>query len=290
MNFKLKMIVAAAAMVVAGSASAAFENTGTGNGIGNSSLSFFAIDNTGANKSSTFIDLLYNYEDFKTVAATAGTKIVWNFNTNSLTVNGVSQTAGSWSSAFTAFQNAGTLAASDKVQWGVYGGDSVSSGDVPGDYGYLVTSTSTLSTIKSQTQKNMSNFSGGVDALYTNANAKLNGDASTALTGSATNFVGASTNFGVALNFMGKAAFKVAANEGVDQSFYLVDNSNLVRPDLAGVTQFGAGSPFEAAKFSYAAGVLTYTVPVPEPESYAMLLAGLGMLGFMARRRLGNRV
>ncbi|WP_221227777.1 PEP-CTERM sorting domain-containing protein [Rhodocyclus tenuis] len=285
MNFKLKMIAAAAAMVVAGGANAAFEDFASGN----SSLGFFAIDNTGTNKSSTFIDLLYNYEDFKTVAATAGTKIVWNFNTNSLTVNGVSQTAGSWSSAFTAFQNAGTLAGSDKVQWGVYGGDSVSSGDVPGDYGYLVTSTSTLSTIKTQQQNNMSSFS-LANSLYIPANQKADGDASTALNGTAINFVGASYKFGTQLNFQGKAAFKVAANEGVDQSFYLVDNSNIVDDRYAGVTQFGAGSPFQAAKFSYSAGVLTYTVPVPEPESYAMLLAGLGMLGFMARRRLGNRV
>ena len=33
--------------------------------------------------------------------------------------------------------------------------------------------------------------------------------------------------------------------------------------------------------FTYEGGVLA----VPEPETYAMLLAGLGMLGFMARRR-----
>ncbi|WP_294267742.1 FxDxF family PEP-CTERM protein [Propionivibrio sp.] len=31
--------------------------------------------------------------------------------------------------------------------------------------------------------------------------------------------------------------------------------------------------------------VESFTAPVPEPESYAMLLAGLGLLGFMARRR-----
>jgi PEP-CTERM motif len=33
------------------------------------------------------------------------------------------------------------------------------------------------------------------------------------------------------------------------------------------------------------AGVLNITNPVPEPESYAMLLVGLGFMGFTARRR-----
>ena len=32
-------------------------------------------------------------------------------------------------------------------------------------------------------------------------------------------------------------------------------------------------------------GVLNIAQPVPEPESYAMLMAGLGLIGFMARRR-----
>jgi len=32
-------------------------------------------------------------------------------------------------------------------------------------------------------------------------------------------------------------------------------------------------------------GVWSTTAPVPEPETYAMMLAGLGLLGFVARRR-----
>lgn len=36
------------------------------------------------------------------------------------------------------------------------------------------------------------------------------------------------------------------------------------------------------------AGVLNLTNPVPEPETYAMLLAGLGLMGFMSRRKNVN--
>ena len=37
-------------------------------------------------------------------------------------------------------------------------------------------------------------------------------------------------------------------------------------------------------------GITDLTTPVPEPETYAMLLAGLGLLGFMARRSKGATV
>ena len=48
------------------------------------------------------------------------------------------------------------------------------------------------------------------------------------------------------------------------------------------------GIQLQSAGYSLGIASTTITVsavPVPEPESYAMMLAGLGALGFMARRR-----
>ena len=43
-------------------------------------------------------------------------------------------------------------------------------------------------------------------------------------------------------------------------------------------------APLNTTTFSFA-GDWKYAAPIPEPETYAMLLAGLGLMGFVARRR-----
>ena len=60
------------------------------------------------------------------------------------------------------------------------------------------------------------------------------------------------------------------------QSFGFVSNS----ANIARVSITGDGVVLDN---------LTYTQPVPEPESYAMLVAGLGMMGLIARRRTAGR-
>ena len=47
------------------------------------------------------------------------------------------------------------------------------------------------------------------------------------------------------------------------------------------LTIFGTGTTLGAAPYS----VNIFATHVPEPESYVMMLAGLGALGFLARRR-----
>lgn len=58
--------------------------------------------------------------------------------------------------------------------------------------------------------------------------------------------------------------------------------------DLFGTNTLGGGVSY--LEWSGSPGYaqisdITFTTPVPEPETYAMLLAGLGLLGFAARRR-----
>ncbi len=57
-----------------------------------------------------------------------------------------------------------------------------------------------------------------------------------------------------------------------DTGFLTVSFVNLTGSDLGGIV-------------SRVAGVNGFSSAIPEPETYAMMVAGLGLLGFMLRRR-----
>ncbi len=62
-------------------------------------------------------------------------------------------------------------------------------------------------------------------------------------------------------------------------------NSPLTFTGLAAGDYTIAWAGVKVGTLGGAVGVAGYAVPVPEPETYAMLLAGLGMMGLIARRR-----
>jgi len=74
--------------------------------------------------------------------------------------------------------------------------------------------------------------------------------------------------------------------EGIDSFSITVGDDFEPDPSFYGFSGMQHPNPFlEMASSTWALGGITITTAVPEPETYAMLLAGLGVVGAIARRR-----
>ena len=63
----------------------------------------------------------------------------------------------------------------------------------------------------------------------------------------------------------------------------LVDSALINFPQVS--SPWTSGAPTRMEQFVNAGGQVPVIAPVPEPETYAMMLVGLGLLGFTARRQ-----
>jgi PEP-CTERM motif len=283
MKFNLRAVAFAAAALVAGGAQADFNQVASGDG----TLLFVAID---ANNNISFTaDLGLTISSFTNGASfTTGlaAPVTWNFATDA-TNSGIAGT-NAWSAAYSTFS--ATQSGGD-FTWGVIAGENVSGG--------TVAARNTLST-GNATQQQMTNvttaaqvtnaltplaqFSAAVNN-FGNLNAVNTNGAATTTPGDAVAYVnGGGSIFN---NFNGINTWSYMLTNGASSTFQRVQQ--FTNPT---VTQFGAINAVDSLAaapitftFDIATNTLVLAPAIPEPGTYAMLLAGLAAVGFMARRR-----
>lgn len=300
MNFKLSAISAALLATAAMSAQANLTLPSTGN----SSIAFVAMDGTNigagiAPAQSLVLNLGYTLLDFLPVitgvTSTAGvlsapgTTVVWDFVNNTRSLNGeVSPGTFFWSAPYGTY----TSAIQNGSSWGVIGADSVSgagSATTPANITTLSTGRPSLtdltgfigSTPVSNAAGNTNNFFAANNFNGTNQPGQIGGNVATVGTAFLNSTLGDTFGAGGGYNNLRYLT------QGSTQFIQFVrQQSNSTVYQLGLPTTLDSLSPDPATfTFNAAAGTLTYVTPVPEPGTYAMLLAGLAAVGFAVRRR-----
>ncbi|GAB2882937.1 hypothetical protein GCM10027046_09160 [Uliginosibacterium flavum] len=295
---KFKALVIALAMIGAGAANANI-SLPSGSGAAASSSVLFTMMNTGAATSSMF-DLGLDRGQFNAAAfggvtsgATQLATLTWNFTSNSVT------SSGNWgvdaTSAIASLQSASNSWSST---WNAYSANAAGSvydvfaSDRDGTTGaaqHLLSTVVLGSTNKIETATNAKILlaSSSSHNAYVAANTVFGthgtADNGANIQGNGTSYQGSNGSFKT--NWNGTMTMFSAA-AGVDQSlgFYGLDGVAGSSGNALAITNFNGTWSMDAA-----AGTLTYSAQiaaVPEPSSIAMLLAGLGLMGFIARRRL----
>lgn len=250
---KLKLI-ALAAMLATGSANAAIDNGAGGNG----ELFFNIWD---ANGSYTR-DLNVSIDAFQTTLAQGG------FIDMSWTAD----------STFTSFL--GSVVNAGALQWNIMATDTVGARR-------LLTTYTAPEPVTTKTSDVIRTAAGATQTFINNVNVELAGADSVAVTAASAAWAGKASfgdNAGTMLNFS-NAGTLVNNSYASGLGFMRIDAGGFgILPSV--YNEYMDGSLAVNAWIGADNTLHLAAAPVPEADTYALMLAGLGLVGFIARRRL----
>lgn len=216
--------------------------------------------------------------------ATQSLQVTWDFNTGAVTSTGafnvsglLAGVSGDWSAAWNAYQP--NVASST---FSIFAGDR--DGPATTAQHYLSTAANSVATTRNSNLANFNTIGQWAD------NQQLTGGGNHAAVANGANVITDNTSVlyqgavgGMQSNWNGKASFTSVAPTSNALDFYALDGVTGSSAAFAAVTNYNGKFAVDAA-----AGTLTWTTTVaavPEASTYAMLLAGLGLMGLMVRRR-----
>lgn len=287
---KLKLIALAAMLAASGAAHAKISDS---NEVGRTSGDLFASVVSVSNTASYTVDLGLDIDQFTAASVNAaGVKLVWDFDSNTFTDMSAASTGLSalvqplnYGSVWTTFATAAVAGAAD-LKFDVKAMDGVPTTVLSGSGQNRYLSTSQNPTV-SANNTTIFNMDVGTD-VYLKA---VNGDTTNSTHGTDLNTAGASM-YDLGDNtdayfqsqgdqWAGQTTFSSTGSVDSPLNFFFLSNSSAVGASAANVTTFAGQWAFDETTAQ-----LTYlTAPIPEAETYAMMLAGLGLVGFMVSRR-----